>query len=104
MVLRLLHQLLHEFSDAHTVCRSYFVGDAAGRGADAAAHRPKADHSACDKEFAEAVGIEFKLPEDVFTRGPEPEVEEIEVTTGTHYLHLCFVLSFSCSSFRHRPR
>ncbi|MQL84963.1 hypothetical protein Taro_017484 [Colocasia esculenta] len=37
--------------------RSFFVGDAAGR---------KNDHSDADAKFAEAVGLKFHLPEDVF--------------------------------------
>jgi bifunctional polynucleotide phosphatase/kinase len=36
---------------------SYYVGDAAGR---------SDDFSGTDKEFAEAVGLPFKVPEDVF--------------------------------------
>lgn len=42
---------------------SFFVGDAAGR---------KDDFSASDKIFAEAVGLRFMVPEEVFAAGPEP--------------------------------
>lgn len=39
---------------------SYYVGDAAGR--------PN-DFAATDKEFAEAIGLPFKVPEDIFGEG-----------------------------------
>ena len=40
--------------------QSFFVGDAAGR---------PGDHSDSDKEFASNVGLEFRLPNDVFEMG-----------------------------------
>lgn len=48
----------------------FFVGDAAGRqGTDGT----PGDFASSDREFAQALGIEFKLPEDVFGPGDAPE-------------------------------
>ncbi|KAG6541792.1 hypothetical protein Mapa_016805 [Marchantia paleacea] len=51
--------LEHYFNEGRRVDRerSFYVGDAAGR---------QGDHSAADSEFAEALGLKFLLPEDVF--------------------------------------
>jgi hypothetical protein len=44
--------------------QSYYVGDAAGRPTD---FKDKDGNPAStDKEFAEALGLEFKLPEELF--------------------------------------
>jgi bifunctional polynucleotide phosphatase/kinase len=55
--------------------KAFYVGDAAGR---------KGDHSACDKLFAEAIGVKFFLPEQIFPLEPihfKPisPVKELEV-------------------------
>lgn len=42
---------------------SYYVGDAAGR---------QDDFASTDKEFAEAIGLTFKVPEDLFGESMSP--------------------------------
>ena len=47
------------------ISRSFFVGDAAGR---------PGDHSSDDILFAQAVGVQFHTPEDIFLAAPEHSV------------------------------